>query len=222
VQALGRLDLPSLAFDQSSTAQLGERVLVGGAGGRARSVAARIVAKQEFTGYWEYLLDEAIFTAPAHPHWGGTALIGPAGDLLGIGSLQLEGAREGGRREPLNMTVPIDLLKPILDDMLTLGRPNKTARPWLGVYAMEVEGRIVIAGLATRGPAERAEFHTGDVVLAVAGDEVRDLAGFYRKIWSLGPAGVEVPVKLWREGRTLDLKVTSGDRHRFLKGPSLH
>ena len=222
VQALTRLDLPALSFDQSSTAQLGERVVVGGAGGRSRSVAARIVAKQEFTGYWEYLLDEAIFTVPSHPHWGGTALIGPAGDLLGIGSLQIEGAREGGRREPLNMMVPIDLLKPILDDMLTLGRPNKPPRPWLGVYAMEVEGRIVIAGLAARGPAARADLQTGDVVLAVAGDEVSDLAGFFRKIWSLGPAGVEVPVKIWREGRTFDLKVTSGDRHRFLKGPSLH
>jgi S1-C subfamily serine protease len=222
VQALARLDLPTLSFDQSSTAQLGERVVVGGAGGRSRSVAARIVAKQEFTGYWEYLIDEAIFTVPAHPHWGGTALIGPAGDLLGIGSLQLEGTREGGRREPLNMMVPIDLLKPILGDMLTLGRPNKPPRPWLGIYAMEAEGRIVIAGMATRGPAASADLQTGDVVLAVAGEEVRDLAGLFRKIWSLGPAGVEVPMRLWREGRTFDVKVASGDRHRFLKGPSLH
>ena len=85
-----------------------EVVIVGGAGGRQRSVAARVVGKQEFAGYWEYVLDEAIFTAPAHPNWGGTALIGPAGDLLGIGSLQLERARERGPNEHLNMVVPID------------------------------------------------------------------------------------------------------------------
>jgi S1-C subfamily serine protease len=222
VQALASLDLPPLSFDQSSTAQVGERVVVAGAGGRSRSVAARIVARQEFAGYWEYLLDQAFFTAPSHPHWGGTALIGPAGDLLGIGSLQLEGMRNGGEREPLNMVVPIDLLKPILDDLMTIGRPNKPARPWLGIYAMEVEDRIVIAGLAPRGPAAQADLQVGDVVLAVAGNEVRGLANFFRRIWSLGQAGVAVPLKLWREGRTFDANVTSGDRNRFLKGPSLH
>ena len=115
VQALARLDLPPLPIGSSSKAEVGEQVVVGGAGGREGSVAARIVAKQEFAGYWEYVLDEAIFTAPGHPHWGGTALIGPGGDLLGIGSLQVQHqARELGRPSNLNMIVPIDLLKPIL------------------------------------------------------------------------------------------------------------
>ena len=87
-----RLDLPALPIGSSSETEIGERVVVAGAGGRQRAVAARIIAKQEFAGYWEYVLDEAIFTAPAHPNWGGTALIGPAGDLLGIGSLQIQQA----------------------------------------------------------------------------------------------------------------------------------
>src|SRR6267154_5901897 len=121
VQALARLDLPELPLGQSSGAPVGEPVVVGGAGGRHHSVAAHIAARQEFAGYWEYVLDEAIFTAPAHPNWGGTAVIGPKGDLIGIGSLQLEQPRENGT-EHLNMIVPIDLLKPILDDLLTLGR----------------------------------------------------------------------------------------------------
>src|SRR5919199_3423867 len=123
VQALARLDLPALPLGSSGAAPLGERVVVGGVGGRQRSLAAHIVAKQEFAGYWEYVLDEAIFTAPAHPHWGGTGVIGPEGELLGIGSLQLQHAGEQGRPVPLNMVVPVDLLKPILDDLLTLGRP---------------------------------------------------------------------------------------------------
>src|SRR6266540_6602916 len=192
VQALARLDLPALSLGQSRQAQIGERVVVGGAGGRQHSVAARIVAKQEFAGYWEYVLDEAIFTAPAHPNWGGTALIGAAGDLLGIGSLQLEREREGGRSEHLNMVVPIDLLKPILDDLLTLGRANRPPRPWLGLYTTELEDKVVVVGLASRGPAQRADIRAGDIVLAVAGTEVSDLAGLFRRIWSLGEAGVEV------------------------------
>jgi S1-C subfamily serine protease len=221
VQPLARLDLPALQLGNSDAAQLGERVVVGGAGGRRRSVAARIVGKQEFAGYWEYVLDEAIYTAPAHPNWGGTAVIAATGDLIGIGSLQLEQTREKGA-EHLNMVVPIDLLKPILDDMLKFGRPNRPIRPWLGLYATEVEGKIVVMGLATKGPAQRAELRTGDVVLAVAGQEVGSLAGFYRRVWSLGHAGVEAPLTIYRDGRTFEARVASADRARFLKGPRLH
>jgi S1-C subfamily serine protease len=221
VQSLGRLELPPIAFDQSSSAQAGEPVVLAGAGGSARSVAARIVSKQEFAGYWEYVLDEAIFTAPAHPHWGGTGLIGPAGDLLGIGSLQVEGANKG-KPEQLNMVVPIDLLKPIYNDLLTLGRANRPPRPWLGIYCIEVEDRLVIAGLAKGGPAQRAGLQTGDLVLAVAGKEVSELAPCFRKIWSLGNAGVEVPLQIWREGDTFEVRINSGDRDRYLKAPRIH
>jgi len=222
VQALARLDLPELPFGRSSEVEIGERVVVAGAGGRQRSVAAEVAARQEFAGYWEYVLDEAIFTAPAHPNWGGTAVIGPAGDLIGIGSLQLDQSRGGGPVEHLNMVVPIDLLKPILDDVLTLGRRNRPPRPWLGLYATEVDDRIVIVGLSGRGPARHADLRTGDIVLAVDGAEITDLAGLFRRIWSLGQAGVEVPMTVYRDGRTLDLRVTSADRRRFTKMPRLH
>jgi S1-C subfamily serine protease len=191
-------------------------------GGRQRSVAARIVAKQEFAGYWEYVLDEAIFTAPAHPNWGGTAAIGAGGELIGIGSLQLEQVREGGLTQHINMIVPIDLLKPILDDMIALGRPNRPPRPWLGLYATEVEGRVVIVGMADGGPAQRARLQAGDLVVSVGGREVHDLAGFFRAVWARGEAGVEVPLLIFRDGRSFEVRVTSADRTRFLKRPSLH
>jgi S1-C subfamily serine protease len=222
VQALGRLDLPALPLGHSAAARVGDRVVVGGVGGRERSVAASIVAKQEFAGYWEYVLDQAIYTGPAHPNWGGTALIGRSGELLGIGSLQLEQERMKGATERLNMIVPIDLLKPILDDLLTLGRRRSPPRPWLGLYATEVEDRIVVVGLANRGPAQLADLRIGDIVLSVRGEDVSDLAGFFRGIWSLGDAGVEVPLTIYRDGRTLDLNVTSADRNRFFRKPSLH
>ncbi len=222
VQALARLDLPALPIGQSSAASVGERVVVGGAGGRQKSVAARIVAKQEFAGYWEYVVDEAIFTAPSHPNWGGTALIGSGGELIGIGSLQLQEGREHGPPGDLNMIVPIDLLKPIFDDLLTLGRPNTPPRPWLGLYATAIEDKLVIVGLAKEGPAQRADLRTGDVLLSVAGAQVSELAGLYRKVWSLGAAGVEIPMTIYRDGKTIETRIKSGDRTRFLKGPKLH
>jgi S1-C subfamily serine protease len=223
VQALAKLDMPHLPLGDSASTEVGDPVVVAGHGGRQRSVAARIVSKQEFAGYWEYVLDEAIFTTPSHPNWGGTALIGSSGELLGIGSLQVQQqTREGGQAEHLNMIVPIDLLKPILDDLMTMGRVNRPPRPWLGLYATEIENRIVIAGLAGRGPAERADLRTGDIVLAVAGAQVHDLAGLFRRVWSIGHAGIEVPLTVYRDGRTFEVRIESSDRRKFLKAPSLH
>jgi len=221
VQALGSIDLPSLETGSSKAVEVGERIVVGGAGGRTRSLAGRIAAKQEFAGYWEYVLDEAIFTYPAHPNWGGTALISGEGKLTGIGSLQLERAREG-KNEHLNMIVPIDLLQPVLQDLRKFGRVNRPVRPWLGLYSTEIEDKIVVVGIAPKGPAARAEIKTGDVVVAVKGDRVSTLAGFYRKVWALGRAGVEVPLTLYREGVTFEVRVNSSDRTKFLKGPRLH
>ena len=222
VQALGRLGAPAMPLGDSKRARVGERVVVAAAGGRQGAVAARVVARQEFAGYWEYLLDDAIFTAPAHPHWGGAALIGPGGDLLGVGSLQLGQDVGGGRTAPINMVVPVDLLEPVREDLLTLGRPGRPPRPWLGVFAAEGEGRVVIAGLTGNGPAKRAGLRAGDAILAVAGEEVSDLAGLFRRTWSLGAAGVDVPLTVDREGDVFDVRVTSGDRRSFLKAPPLH
>ncbi|MDO9413262.1 MAG: S1C family serine protease [Pseudolabrys sp.] len=227
VQVLGRIDLPIMPLGSSDDVVVGERVVVGGAGGRTRSLAGRIAAKQEFSGYWEYLLDEAIFTFPAHPNWGGTALISSKGELLGIGSLQIERVREGaggkaGKAENLNMTIPIDLLKPIFDDLKNFGRVNKPVRPWLGVYCTEIEDRIVTVGIAPKGPAARAEIKTGDMIVAVAGENVSTLADLYRAVWALGDAGVEVPLTLHRDGVTFDVRVNSSDRSKFLKGPRMH
>ncbi len=221
VQALGRVELPTLPIGSSRAAEIGERVVIGGAGGRTRSLAGRIAAKQEFAGYWEYVLNEAIFTYPAHPNWGGTGLISSKGELIGIGSLQLEREREG-KNEHLNMIVPIDLLPPILDDLRKFGRVNKPARPWLGLYSTEVEDKIVAVGIAPKGPAARAELKTGDVILAVKGENVSSLAQFYRKVWSLGQAGVEVPLTLYRDGVTFEVRVNSSDRAKFLKAPRMH
>ncbi|KAB1074264.1 S1C family serine protease [Methylobacterium planeticum] len=221
VQALQPLGLPALQIGRSESLGVGDRAVLAGAGGRTRSVAAEIIARQEFAGYWEYLLEEALFSAPSHPHWGGTALIGPTGELMGIGSLQLQqGGASGGRM--INMVVPIDLLGPILDDLTARGRPNRPARPWLGLYATESDEGVVVMGLADDGPAEHADLRAGDIVEAVAGEPVADLADFFRRIWALGEAGVRVPLTVRRDGQAHKLAVTSADRERFLMSPQLH
>ena len=221
VQALGQMDIDPLPLGSSAIAEVGDRVVLGGAGGRTRSVASHIAAKQEFAGYWEYLLDEAIFTLPAHPNWGGTGLISNRGELIGIGSLQLEREREG-KDEHVNMVVPIDLLTPVIDDLKKFGRVNKPARPWLGMYSTEIDNKVVVVGISAKGPAARAELKAGDVILAVAGEKVTSQTGFYRKLWSLGSAGVDVPLTVYHEGVTFDVVLASTDRAKMLKAPRLH
>jgi S1-C subfamily serine protease len=201
---------------------LGERVVVAGGGGRQRSVAARVVARQQFAGYWEYLVNDAIFTAPSHPNWGGTAVIGAQGELLGIGSLQLEQSRGKGITENINMCVPINLLKPVLDDLITLGQPNRPPRPWLGVYATEVDDRVVLMGVTDRGPAKRADLRVGDVIMAVDGTPVVTLANFYKKLWRLGHAGVEANLTIFRDGRQINISVVTADRNRAANSPRMH
>jgi S1-C subfamily serine protease len=221
VQALGRMNIDPLPIGASAATRIGDRVVVGGAGGRTHSVACQIAAKQEFAGYWEYLLDEAIFTHPAHPNWGGAGLISASGELIGIGSLQLE-REKSGKAEHVNMIVPIDLLKPAIDDLRRFGKINKPARPWLGMYSTEIDDRVVVIGISGNGPAARAELKAGDVILAVKGEKITSQAGFYRKLWALGPAGVDVPLTVHHEGVTFDVTLASTDRARLLKAPRLH
>lgn len=224
VQALARLSLPPLPIGESARARVGDPVVVAGAGGAERSVAAQIAAIQEFAGYWEYVVDDALFTTPAHPNWGGTAVIDARGELIGIGSLHLEQGAEGedAESEHVNMIVPIDLLKPILNDLKTMGRRNSPPKPWLGFYTTEVDDRLVIVGRSQRGPARRADLRNGDVLVAVAGQAVQTLAGLYRRVQSQGEAGVEIPLTIYRDGKVMEVKVKSGDRTRMFKAPRMH
>jgi S1-C subfamily serine protease len=221
VLPLGRLGVRPLARGSASAVKPESPVLVIGHGGRAHSLKARVVSKREFAGYWEYVLDEAIFTAPAHPQWGGAALVGEDGRLLGVGSLLVQ-ETVGDKTVDGNMFVPIDLLEPILADLLASGRAARPPRAWLGLYAAEMEGRVVVGGLAPGGPAERAGAQLGDLILEVAGERVAALAPFFRKVWSLGPAGTEVPLTLSRRGASHAVRIRSADRSDFLKKPQLH
>ena len=221
VMPLGRLGLPSLARGSAALARVDDDVLVAGHGGRAHALKGRIFDKREFAGYWEYVLDEALFATPAHPQWGGSALIGADGKLLGVGSLLVE-EKQGEKSIQGNMFVPIDLLEPILEDLVKRGRTRRAARPWLGMYTTEMGAKLVVAGLASGGPADRAGVKLGDVVVAVAGERPQGLADLFRRVWTLGPAGAEVPLTVARAGKRTELRLASIDRQDILKKPQLH
>ncbi len=201
------------------SAELGERdrVLVAGYGGPEAVRGAMVVSRREFAGYWEYLLEDAIFTMPPYPNFSGAALIGQNGELLGIGHLFVNDALPGRRPMPGNMFVPVDRLKPILADLVTRGRSSTPPRPWLGIFTEEYRGHVFIAGVVPEGPAEKAGLHAGDLVVGVAGRAVKGLSDFYRRVWAQGKAGVEVALNVLRGAKVQELRVRSADRYEYFR-----
>lgn len=218
VQAMDDLDLPALRLGSSTTAKVRAtgRII----DGEGDEVINEIVAKQEFAGYWEYMLEEALFTAPYHPSWGGAALLDENDNLIGIGSLRLQMLHAGDTTD-INMVVPIDLLKPILDDLVTRGQARREARPWLGVFSAERNNGVVVMNVSDGGPAEQAGLKSGDVISELDGEEVEGLGDFYRKLWAKSPAGSEFAMRILRSGRESWLRVKSADRNDFLSKPPL-
>ena len=221
IQPLGKLDVPPLRRGLASDVKTGDAAFVLGHGGRAHALKTRLISKSEFAGPWEYLLDEALFTTPAHPQWGGSALLDAQGDLIGIGSLLVQ-QRVNGEETHVNMFVPVDLLSPILEGMLQTGRSPHPPCPWLGMRTEEAEEKLLVGRVAAGGPAERAGVKAGDAVLGVGEKRVNSLAELFRAVRQLGPAGVEVPLMLARAGEVLRITVKSADRDDFLKKPQLH
>lgn len=222
VQALQPTGVPSLELGSSASLRVGDEAIAAGHGGRDQAIKTIVIAKREFAGYWEYVLDEAIFTAPAHANWGGAALIGDDGKLLGVGSLLVQQITEDGQQSGANMIVPIDLLKPILDDMRMYGKRNAPARPWLGFLVQEVSQHLVVSGVYDDCPAEAAGLQVGDVIREVDGDSVSGLANLFRRIWQTGEAGVDVPLTIMRNREAISVTVESTDRDNCLKSASIH
>lgn len=221
VRALTPLNLDPIPLGDSSSLIPGDDLLLIGQGGRTHSAQVSLVDKREFAGYWEYLLDEALFTAPAHPRWGGAALLDDHGELVGIGSLLVQEVIDGEATQG-NMVVPINLLHPILNELIVSGAVSGASRPWLGLLADDSDGQLQVAGVVNGGPSARANVRQGDILLKVGDDRISSLAGFLRAVWRLGAAGVNVPLTLSRDGDVLRVEVQSVNRSLMLKGPSLH
>jgi len=195
---------------------VGNPVTIAGANRKDPAIEATVVAKQEFAGRWEYLLDEAIFTAPAFENWSGAALIDQYGRLCGLGSLVIQDFEIGDAVETVNMFVPIDLLLPIVDDMCQHGRRLTPPKPWLGMLVHEdSEEQLTIVGIYRDCPADRAGLRPGDVILSVNEQPVESLANMFRQVWGIGTAGVEIPLGVLRDTQKIDKVVKSDDRASF-------
>jgi S1-C subfamily serine protease len=218
LRAIEPLKLKPLAFGKSAAVANGDPVLIASFGGPGMVGAAHVVAKREFAGEWEYLLDEAIFTAPPHPAWSGAALINREGKLIGVGSLIVGDARGDKTLTPGNMFVPIDLLPPIMADLLADGRVAGSGRPWVGVTTAEVNGKLLVKSVTPGGPAEKAGVQRGDFILGVGNEPAKTLAEFYRKLWAHGGAGAAVPLSIQHGGgEPQQIEVKSINRLDHLK-----
>jgi S1-C subfamily serine protease len=209
-------DVTPLPLGSADALALREPVVVLPHGGRESASVVHVVSKRKFTASWEYLLESAIFTSPPSMHWAGAALVNREGKLVGIGSLLLR-AVDPAQALPGNMFVPVDVLKPILADLIAKGRRSGPARPWLGLGTEEIQGRLIVANVSSGGPAEQAGIRRGDIVLGVGADAVGGHEEFYRKLWSLGPAGIEIPLKILQGTELKDFKVRSIDRFQYFR-----
>ena len=217
------LGVKPLELGYSAAVREGDLLTVGAHGGAAQALAATVSSVREFAGYWEYLISSAIFTEPPHPVWSGAALIDSEGKLVGIGSLFVQDAEEENTdKQPGNMFVPVDLLKPIFETLIEKGRTEHPPRPWLGIYTVETLGHLLITSVSERGPAVQAGVEPGDIVLAVNGQEVKSLASLYREIWHSGEAGVPVDLALLRDQRMIEVSVFTVDRAKIMRRSASH
>jgi len=208
------LDGPVMPLGRAADLAVGDNVCVAASGDSA-TVKATVLAKQEFAGRWEYLLEEAIFTAPQHDSWSGAALIDEQGRLCGLGSLVIQGFEVKGLTTTANMFVPIELLQPIVDEVCEHGRRLAPPRPWLGVLVHDELDQLTVVGVYRNCPADKAGLKPGDVILRIDDEPVENLANMFRQIWSLGSAGVEIPMRIMRDSERIDKIVHSGDRFGF-------
>ncbi len=221
VAPLEKADVAPVLLGSSADLSVGDPAFVVSSPLLAEPQPVQIFALREFAGAWEYLLEDAIFATPAHPHWSGAPLIDAQGRLVGIGSLLVR-ELSAGEELNANMFVPIDLLKPILEELTTHGRASRQSRPWLGLYAVELTGKVYVTGVAEGGPAHLADIREGDLISHVAQHGVANLPDFYRRLWAVGPAGTGVPLTAIRGGTRLHLNVRSVDRGELLKRPQAH
>src|SRR5882757_8367747 len=212
---------PLMEVGRADLLNVGDTVSVVSSGGRAQVIEARVVAKQEFAGRWEYVLDQAVFTSPPHESWSGAALVDSHGRLCGLGSLVIQGFEVRGATTTVNMFVPIELLAPILDEIIEHGRRLSPPRPWLGMLVHDDQHDLTVVGVYRNCPADKAGLRPGDVIVGIDDEPVNGLANMFRLMWSLGSAGVDVPLNVLRNAERMQLKVRSGDRAGFQRKGTL-
>ena len=214
------LQLAGIELGVSSAVSEADRVIFATFGGKDNANLAQVSSKRRFVGYWEYLIDDALFTVPPRPDHQGAALLNLNGKLVGVGSLLVADALVPRRRFPGNMFVPVDLLRPILAN-LTANTPTKESqRPWLGLNVIDGEGSVTVMRVQDDSPAAKAGLRAGDVIAAVKGEPVASMEDFYIKLWALGSGGISVPLTVSRGSQSREVAVPSIDRADFIRRKS--
>lgn len=211
------IDVQPISLGNAGGVSMREPLLVASKVGKLEAKGVYMIDRRPFAGYWEYLLEDAMFTAPPHAQFGGAALINRRGQLVGIGSLILNRGNPHSRPGPANMFIPVDDLKPILDDLLANGRRREPAHPWLGLFFEEYRGRIFVTRVAPDGPGQDAGMAVGDLILGIDGEIAKSLADFYRNLWQRGEPGVDIPLDVVRDDEMSLTVVKSGDRYQYLR-----
>ena len=221
LRARGTISAKPLELGNSDALKEGDRLLVVSVGEQMPVSPVQVVSRRSFAGSWEYLLENAIYTMPAHREFGGAALIDQSGKLVGVGSLIINDAPGPETEGYGNMFVPVEILKPVLSSLVATGRSNAPAGPWLGVYLREVQGQLLVLRVADGGPAATAGLSPGEVILGVDGHRVSTLEDFFRRVRARGGAGTDVPLDVLTykdsDMSVRKLAVTSRDRHGWLR-----
>jgi len=201
----------------SDALELLQGLVVAGHVGAGGVTGAALVSRRRFTGWWEYMIDEALFTAPPRYEHSGAALFDDEGRLVGIASLWVSDALNEGVAFPGNMFVPINLLKPLLPELALRGRRGGAGRPWLGLNSEQVEGHVVISRVLPGSPAEQAGLQRGDVILGVGGDSIGGQSDFYERLWQNTGPGEDVTLHIVRDKAVKHIIVQAGDRLDYLR-----
>ncbi|AHJ68247.1 S1C family serine protease [Granulibacter bethesdensis] len=215
------LACPAIQIGDSSSVASESGAILAASGGITHAMETRIIARQEFAGYWEYHIPDALLVTPPHPVWGGCALIGMDGRLLGIAAVVLQQGDVGAGQLDINLIIPVSHLQAILPELLTHGR-RLASRPWLGLLAAEQEAGILISDVVPHGPAEAAGLRQGDQIIAINGKEPGDLATLWRLLWQSGAPPVGVAITILRDGQTMHTQVQAIDRYLYDKTPRMH
>jgi len=187
-----------------------------------RPSAVKMVSRRSFAGWWEYFLDKPIYTYPANSSFAGSALINEYGEVLGIGSLYVGDAAATGISSPGNMFVPINDLKPILDDLIENGRRTKDIKPYMGLTSSDNTGEVKITRVNDNGPAAKAGFSVNDTILAVNNEKINNIEDFYKVVWSFGGPGTKLQFDIERNQKKLNIELTTMDRNDFFVKPKYY
>jgi S1-C subfamily serine protease len=217
VRALAPLKLEPVPLGQARALDPAQGLMFASGGESGAVSAVQLMSRRSFAGYWEYHVEEALFTAPPRPDHSGAGLFNQRGELVGIGSLIVNDAAGDDRRVPGNMFVSTDLLTPILPELIARGRSRLSDRAWMGVNCVESEGRVRVLRVNEDSPADVAGVEVGDQILRLDQQPVTSLETLWKALWQGTGSQRAVRLDIERNGQPRTLTVHTVDRAATLR-----